>query len=338
MKAVVYRRPLPIEHDESLIDVEMERPSPGPRDLLVSVKAISVNPVDTKIRGGGGPIRLGDEDKILGWDAAGIVASVGSEVTLFKAGDEVFYMGAVERSGSYAEFQLVDERLVGRRPLSVGFEEAAALPLTALTAWEMLFERMKIPEGASEGSVLILGAAGGVGSIATQLVRALTGLTVIATASRPKTREWAATMGAHHVIDHRQPLAPQVKAIVPGGVDYVFALTKVEEHFDDLLEAMAPQSALGLIENPATPLDIIKMKAKSISLFWEFVFTRSRYQTRDMARQGEILNRLADLVEAGKIRSTLHTDLGAICAANLKKAHALVESGTAVGKVGLCGF
>src|ERR1017187_1500266 len=245
MKIVSFHKSLPISDPDSLLDLSAETPKPAPRDLVVEVRAISVNPVDAKIRSGGGPGKPDGQLQILGWDAAGVVTSVGSGVALFKSGDEVYYAGDVGRPGSYAQFQCVDERIVGRKPASLGFAEAAALPLTTITAWESLFDRMKIHrDPSSTGSVLIIGGAGGVGSIATQLARRLTGLTVIATASRPETQAWCREMGAHHVIDHRQPLAGQVKAIVPGGVNYVLALTKTEDHFDEIIAAMAPQSAI----------------------------------------------------------------------------------------------
>jgi zinc-binding alcohol dehydrogenase family protein len=277
--------------------------------------------------------------QILGWDAAGIVKSAGRDVTLFKPGDEVYYAGDVGRPGSYAEFQCVDERIVGRKPASIGFAEAAALPLTTITAWESLFDRMKISQDpAKTGSILIIGGAGGVGSIATQLARRLTALTVIATASRPETQAWCREMGAHYVIDHRQPMAAQVKAIVPGGVNYVLALTKAEDHFDEIIAAMAPQSAIALIENVARPVDINKLKPKCISLHWEFMFARARYETADMGEQGRLLSEVARLVDAGQIRTTMRQNLGPINAANLKRAHALIESGTTIGKIVLVGF
>lgn len=339
MRAVSCFKPGPIDHADSLVDVTLDRPTPGPRDLLVEVRAISVNPVDTKIRAGGGPGGPQGTGRVIGWDAAGVVVAVGAGVTLFSPGDEVYYAGALDRSGSYAEAQLVDERIVGRKPASLGFAAAAALPLTTITAWEMLFDRLKIRIGkpADAGSLLILGGAGGVGSIATQLARRLTGLTVIATASRPETQAWSRDMGAHHVIDHGRPIAAQVRAIVPGGVTHVLALTRVEEHFDEIVEALAPQGALVLIENPASPLEITKLKPKSISLHWEFMFTRTRYETADMGEQGRLLNEVADLVDAGLIRSTMQADLGPINATNLKRAHALVESGKTIGKIVLSG-
>ncbi|MDB6079736.1 MAG: zinc-binding alcohol dehydrogenase family protein, partial [Akkermansiaceae bacterium] len=241
MKAISFERPLPVTDPASFIEVTLDTPIPGPRDLLVEVKAISVNPVDTKIRGGGGPGSPAGEWKILGWDAAGVVTAVGAEVTRFAPGDEVYYAGAVNRAGCYAEYQVVDERLVGRKPATLDFAESAALPLTTITAWEMLFDRARIRREET-GTILIVGGAGGVGSIAIQLARQLTGLTVIATASRPETQEWCRKMGAQQVIDHSQPLAEQIAAIAPGGVNYVLALTKTEEHLDEIIAAMAPQS------------------------------------------------------------------------------------------------
>jgi len=337
MKLVSFHKPLPISDPESFLDLTGESPRPGSRDLLVEVRAVSINPVDTKIRAGGGPGRPDGALQILGWDAAGIVKEIGNQATLFKPGDEVYYAGSVDRAGSYAEFQCVDERIVGRKPRSIGFAEAAAFPLTTITAWEMLFDRFGMDQ-STKGSILILGAAGGVGSIAIQLARQLTSLAIIATASRPETQAWCRRMGSHHVIDHGKPLSAQVKAILPDGVNYVLALTKVEDHFDQLIDAMAPQSAIGLIENPARPLEITKLKPKSISLHWEFMFTRSRYQTPDMAEQGRLLNQVAALVDAGRIQTTMQTNLGTINAANMKRAHALVESGKTLGKIVLAGF
>jgi zinc-binding alcohol dehydrogenase family protein len=337
MKVISFYKPLPIKNPESFLDLTADPPRPGPHDLLVEVRAISVNPVDTKIRAGGGPGKPQGELLILGWDAAGVVSEVGTEVTLFKPGAEIYYAGALDRPGSYAEFQCVDERIVGRKPKNLDFAAAAALPLTTITAWETLFDRLRVDKSARE-SLLIVGGAGGVGSIAIQLAKQLTNVNVIATASRPESQEWCNRMGAHHVIDHGKSLAAQVKAIVPGGVKYVLALTRTEDHFDELIEAMAPQSAIALIENPALPLDIIKLKPKSISLHWEFMFTRSRYQTPDMEEQGRLLNQVADLADAGQIQSTLNTNLGIINAANIRQAHALVESGRAIGKIALSGW
>jgi len=337
MKAVAYRHSLPIEHADSLLDVTLPDPLASGHDLLVRVAAISVNPVDTKVRRRVDPQ---GKDKLLGWDAAGTVVAVGSEVSLFKPGDEVYYAGSIDRAGSYAELQLVDERIVGHKPQSLGFAEAAALPLTSITAWELLFDRLGVRLGkpADAGSLLIVGGAGGVGSIATQLARRLTGLTVITSASTDESRAWTRAMGAHHVVNHREPLAAQVKAIAPGGVDYVMALTHTEQHFEEIVELLAPQGKLGCIDDPAKPLDLSALKRKSLSFHWESMFTRSSFQTADMIGQHRLLDEVASLVDAGVLRSTIGQNLGPINAANLKRAHALVESARSVGKAVLSGF
>ena len=337
MKAVAYRHSLPIEHADSLIDVTLPDPVASGHDLLVRVAAISVNPVDTKVRRRVDPQ---GKDKLLGWDAAGTVVAVGPEVSLFKPGDEVYYAGSIDRAGSYAELQLVDERIVGHKPQSLGFAEAAALPLTSITAWELLFDRLGVRLGkpADAGSLLIVGGAGGVGSIATQLARRLTGLTVIASASTDESQAWTRSMGAHHVVNHREPLAAQVKAIVPGGVDYVLALTHTEQHFEEIVELLAPQGKLGCIDDPAKPLDLGALKRKSLSFHWESMFTRSSFQTADMIGQHHLLDEVASLIDTGVLRSTIGQNLGTINAANLKRAHALLESARSVGKAVLSGF
>ena len=337
MKAVAYRRSLPIEDAESLQDVELSEPVAQGRDLLVKVEAVSVNPVDTKIRKRVDPQGA---DKVLGWDAAGTVVAVGADVTLFKPGDTVFYAGAIDRSGSNAALQLVDERIVGRRPSTLDFAQAAAMPLTTLTAWELLFDRLGVPRGstARSGVVLIIGGAGGVGSMAIQLARRLTNFTVVATASRDDSRAWATDMGAHHVVDHRADLVAAVKAVAPQGVDYVLSLTHTEQHFPALVELLKPQGKLGLIDDPATPLDIGLMKSKSISLHWEFMYTRSLHHTEDMQAQHRILNEVSDLVDAGVLRTTLRENIGAINAGNLRRAHAQLESASTIGKLVLSGF
>lgn len=335
MRAIGHRPALPTDHPDSLCDITLAPPVPGARDLLVEVRAISVNPVDTRVRKGGGP--GGGNPRVLGWDAAGVVVRTGADVTLFAPGDEVYYAGTITRDGAYAELHCVDERLVGAKPAGIGFAEAAALPLTSITAWELLFDRLRVPsEGA--GALLILGAAGGVGSIAIQLARTRTDATVIATASRPESEAWVRELGAHHVVDHRRPLAPQLRALAPEGVRYVLGLTRVEDHFDALIEAMAPEAALGLIETPETPLAVDKLKPKSLSLHWESMFTRSIYATCDMAAQGRILNEVAAAIDAEQIRSTLREHLGTIRADNVRRAHLLIESGRAIGKVVLAGF
>jgi NADPH2:quinone reductase len=337
MKAVGCYRPLPIEAPDSLVDLELETPVPGARDLLVKVEAVSVNPVDTKVRKRPNPEP--DKPKILGWDAAGVVAAIGPDCRLFKPGDKVWYAGSIARPGSNGEFQLVDERIVGAMPKTLSFAEAAALPLTTITAWEMLFDRFAIRVGkpAEAGAILIIGGAGGVGSIAIQLARRLTGLTVIATASRPETRDWCLTLGAHHVIDHGKPLPEELAAIGRKTVEYVFSLTATDQHFPAIVEIVAPQGKFGLIDDPRT-LDALPFKRKSASIHWEFMYTRPVFATADMIAQHRLLNEVAALVDDGLIRTTLTETMGKIDAATLKKAHALIESGRARGKVVLAGF
>ncbi|MFP6863028.1 zinc-binding alcohol dehydrogenase family protein [Pseudomonas sp.] len=338
MKAVAYYQSLPIDHVDALLDVELPAPTPGPRDLLVEVKAISVNPVDTKIRRNVAP-----EDgaaKVLGWDASGIVKAVGSDVSLFQPGDRVYYAGAINRAGANSELHVVDERIVGRMPAKLAFAEAAALPLTAITAWELLFERLQVSQGSADlgQSLLIVGAAGGVGSILVQLARQLTGLTVIGTASRPETQAWVRELGAHHVIDHRQPLSEELKRIGINQVTHVASLTQTDQHYAQLVEALAPQGRLALIDDPEQPLDIMPLKRKSLSLHWELMFTRSLFETADMIEQHRLLQRVAELVDAGTLHTTLGEHFGSINAANLRRAHTLLESGTAKGKIVLEGF
>ncbi len=336
MKAVAYRQSLPIEDAQSLLDVNLPEPAaPDGRDLLVRVHAVSINPVDTKIRRSVDPQGV---DKVLGWDAAGTVLAVGPQAGLFQPGDAVFYAGAIDRPGSNAELQLVDERIVGRKPATLDFAHAAALPLTTITAWELLFDRLGVARGAPGGTLLITGAAGGVGSIAVQLARQLTGLTVIGTASRPETQAWVRELGAHHVVDHQQPLVEAVRAVVPQGVDYVMSLTHTAQHYDALIELLNPQGRLGLIDDPATPIDIRAMKRKSISLHWEFMYTRSLFHTPDMLSQHHLLCEVADLLDAGVLRGTLRENLGRIDAATLRRAHARLESGSTIGKLVLQGF
>ncbi len=337
MKAVAYFNSLPTDHHEALQDIELPAPVPGPRDLLVEVRAISVNPVDTKVRRNTQP--EGGQPKVLGWDAAGVVVGVGSEVSLFKVGDEVFYAGSIARAGAYSEQHLVDERIVGRKPQSLGFAEAAALPLTSITAWELLFDRLQLAEGQGSGQqLLIVGAAGGVGSIMLQLARQLTDVTVIATASRPETQAWVRELGAHHVIDHSQPLYDQLQRAGFASVSHVASLTHTDRHFDQLVEALAPQGRLSLIDDPAQPLDVMKLKRKSLSLHWELMFTRALFETPDMIEQHNLLQRVSELVDRGVLRTTLGEHFGTINATNLRRAHALLESGKAKGKIVLEGF
>jgi zinc-binding alcohol dehydrogenase family protein len=339
MKAVAYLQPLPIDHIDALLDADLPEPEPTGHDLRVRVAAVSVNPVDTKIRRGAKP--AAGQPKVLGWDAVGVVDAVGDAVTLFKPGERVWYAGDITRAGSNAEFQCVDERIVGRAPATLSDAQAAALPLTAITAWELLFDRFGVtPE--TRGTLLVVGGAGGVGSVLIQLARQLTGLAVVATASRAATQDWVRQLGAHHVIDHRQPLAAQVQRLVDAGqiapATHVASLTQTDQHWDQLVELLAPQGKIGLIDDPAAPLDVMQLKRKSLSLHWELMFTRSLFHTADMQRQHELLNRVADLVDAGRVRSTLAQHFGTITAANLRRAHAQIESGTTLGKIVLEGF
>ncbi len=335
MKAVSYKQPGDIARADSLVDLTLPKPVAPGRDLLVEVMAVSVNPADTKVRADvvSNP-NDGDEFKILGYDASGIVRAVGEEVTLFNVGDKVYYAGSIARPGTNSEFHLVDERIVGHMPTSLDFAQAAALPLTAITAWEMLFDRFGIAPGKqpTDKSLLIIGAAGGVGSIMTQLARRLTPLTVIGTASRAETQAWVKELGAHHVIDHSQPIAEELERIGIPAVDYVVSLAHTLAHMDQVVRAIAPQGKFGLIDDPAV-VDIAPFKTKSVSVHWEMMFTRSLFTTEDMVGQHHLLNEVAQLVDAGVIRTTLAERLGVINAANLKRAHTLIETGKARGKI-----
>lgn len=350
MKAIAYQQSLPIDHPDALVAITLPDPTPSGRDLLVEVKAIAVNPVDTKLR------RLTQPDegewKVLGFDATGVVRAVGPEVSLFKPGDHVWYAGSIARPGSNSELQLVDERIVGPMPGSLDFATAAALPLTSLTAWEMLFDRLAIERSKhsnnpnnpnnsnhhNEKAILIIGAAGGVGSIMVQLARRLTNLNVIATASRPESQAWIRDLGAHHVIDHSKAFAPQLAAIGIANPDYVVSLTHTDDYFAQIVDIIAPQGKFGLIDDPEETIDILKLKRKSVSLHWELMFTRSLYTTADIQAQHTILTEVAALVDAGTIRTTLGENFGRINAENLRRAHALIESGKARGKIVLEGF
>lgn len=338
MKAVGYIQPQAISQPDSLMDIDLPDPVATGRDLLVEVKAVSVNPVDTKVRASSAPAE-GQTYKVLGWDASGIVKAVGPEVTLFKPGDRVWYAGSIARPGTDSELHLVDERIVGHAPKSLDFAQAAALPLTSITAWEMLFDRLGILPGKqpSHKTLLIIGASGGVGSIMIQLASRLTSLTVIGTASRPETQAWVKELGAHHVIDHSKPIAEELGRIGFPTVDYIVSLTQTEAHIAQIVEAIAPQGKFGLIDDPAM-LDATKFKRKAVSIHWELMFTRSLFGTEDMIGQHRLLNEVAELVDAGLVRTTLAERFGTINAANLKTAHALLESGKARGKVVLEGW
>ena len=337
MKAVGYKKSLPIEAAEALIDFEATKPEPKGRDIRVAVKAISANPVDYKVRKRAAPAE--GEFKILGYDAAGVVDAVGSEVTLFKPGDEVFYAGSIQRQGTNSEFHLVDERIAGRKPKTLSFAQAAALPLTSLTAWELLFDRLGAVPGKSVDprTLLVIGGAGGVGSIMIQLARRLTGLTVVATASRPESQKWCLDLGAHAVIDHAQPLKEQIEKLKFPPLALVASLTNTDQYYKQLADIMAPQGRYGLIDDPGE-FNVSVFKGKSISIHWESMFTRSSFQTPDMIGQHNLLNDVADLVDKGVLRTTLGESFGTINAANLKRAHALLESGKSRGKIVLEGW
>ena len=345
MKAIGYSQSLPITDENALIDIELPQPIASGRDLLVQVKAIAVNPVDYKIRQNV-PAEDG-EYKVIGWDAAGEVVAVGQAVTGFKPGDQVFYAGDLTRSGTNAEFQLVDERIVGHKPQSLSASEAAALPLTTITAWELLFEHLQLKRqspGTREKSnevVMVVGAAGGVGSILIQLAKTLTGATVIATASREASRNWVQALGADFVVDHREPLKPQIDALIAegqvGAVTHVASLNGTEQYFDSYVDLLVPFGRIALIDDPAS-LDVMKIKPKSLSLHVEFMFARSMHQAADMNAQHELLEQVANLVDEGHIRTTAGKHLGAINAENLRFAHAELETGQAVGKIVLEGF
>jgi zinc-binding alcohol dehydrogenase family protein len=337
MKAVGYQKSLPIDASDALIDFETAKPEPKGRDIRVAVKAISANPVDYKVRKRASPPE--GEFKILGFDAAGIVDAVGSEVTLFRPGDEVFYAGSILRQGTNSEFHLVDERIVGRKPKSLPFAEAAALPLTSITAWELLFDRLGAVPGKSVDprTLLILGGAGGVGSILIQLARRLTGLTIVATASREQSQKWCLDLGAHAVVDHARPMKEQIEKLKVPPVALVASLTNTDQHYKAIAEFMAPQGKYGLIDDPPE-FNVGVFKGKAISIHWESMFTRSSFQTADMIAQHHLLNDVADLIDKGVLRTTLGERFGTINAANLKRAHTLLESGQSRGKIVLEGW
>lgn len=336
MRVLGYRQAGAIDAPESIIETDVPLPEPGPRDLRVRVRAVSVNPVDVKLRAGARPAP--GVLRILGFDAAGVVESVGESVKLFRPGDEVFYAGAIDRPGTNAELHLVDERLVGKKPGSLSFAEAAALPLTSITAWELLFDRLRVPRDRdAKGTLLVVGGAGGVGSVLIQLARRLTSLTVVATASRPETRAWCLELGAHHVVDHTRPLGEQLTAAGIEAPTRIASLTGTEQHWASLVDVLAPQGQIAVIDDPHT-LDALKLKRKSASLHWELMFTRSLYQTDDMIEQHRLLTEIARLVDEGVVRTTLTETLGALSAETLRAAHRLVESGRARGKVVLDGF
>jgi zinc-binding alcohol dehydrogenase family protein len=338
MKAVGLYRNLPIDDPEALVDVDVPKPVPVGRELLVEVRAISVNPVDYKVRARPDPSLRGP--RILGWDVAGVVREVGPSVQLLKPGDEVYYAGSINKPGANSEFHVVDERIVGHKPRKLGFAAAAALPLTTLTAWEGLFDQLGISRsGADRGKTLLLiGAAGGVGSIAVQLAKKLAGLRVIGTASRPESSRWVQELGADAVVDHTGDLAGQMSAAGMPEADYVFCLTDATPYFPRFAPITRAQGKLCLIVSQSAPVELTALMQKSISIHWEFMFTRSLFQTPDMQRQHEILEEAAALIDDGTLRTTLAESLGPINAANLRRAHEMLERGRTIGKLVLEGF
>lgn len=321
----------------ALVDTELPEPVPGPHDLLVRIKAVAVNPIDTKLRAAVG---VGDPPRQLGWDAAGVVAAVGERVGRFRVGDAVMFAGDAGRAGCNAEAVLVDGRLVGRKPARLSWAEAASVPLTGLTAWECLFERLDLDPAGGTGrgrSLLILGGAGGVGSIAIQLARRA-GAVVIASASRPESAAWVRQLGADHVVDHHRPLAPQLAALGFEAVDRIANFSDTDAYWEVMAELIAPLGSIVAIVGNRHPLDLNRLKAKSVTFAWEFMFTRSQFQTADMGRQGEILDHLAALFEAGELRPTLGRTLSPINAANLAIAHTQLASGNTIGKIALVGW
>ena len=333
MKAIGFKASLPIEETNSFIEFETETPTPKGYDLLVKVQANSVNPVDFKVRQNAAKDETLDEPKIIGWDAVGIVTSVGDKVSKFKVGDEVFYAGDITRSGSNAEYQLIDERIVGHKPKNLSIAEAVAIPLTGLTAYEALFDRIRVdPEKDKGKSVLILAGAGGVGSIAIQLAKKLGNLTVIATASREDTVEWCKDMGADFVINHHKDIKEELKKIGHSEVDYVLDFVDLQGYWETMTEIVKPQGHIVSITGSNESLDLNLLKNKSITFSWEFMFTRSMHQTDDMQRQHDILNHLSELLDDGTLKSTMTTQLDGFTVENLKEAHRIQESGKSIGK------
>ncbi len=332
MKAIGLHQYLPIDNDESLIDVEIVQPVATGRDILVAVKAVSVNPVDTKVRAPKEAVE--SEPKILGWDASGEVVAIGEDVTHYHVGDEVYYAGDLTRSGSNAEYQLVDERIVGKKPASLDYSAAAALPLTSITAWEALFDRLVISKkGADAGkSILIIGGAGGVGSIAIQLAKKVAKLHVIATASRPETIEWTKKLGADHVVNHRKALDEELQSIGIENVDYILCLNSTEQHWEAMANAIAPQGSICSIVDTETPVNLNLLKPKSVNFVWELMFTRAMFQTDDMIEQKNLLNAVAQLIDSNTLVTTVNEVVSPINAANLRQVHADIESGKSIGK------
>jgi NADPH2:quinone reductase len=333
MKAIGFKTSLPITENESFIEFETPTPTPRGRDILVKIKAISVNPVDYKIRQNSAKDTVLESPKVIGWDATGTVEAVGDAVTLFKTGDAVYYAGDLTRSGSNTEYQLIDERIVGLKPATLSDAAAAAMPLTALTAWESLYDRIRISAEKDKGkSILIIGGAGGVGSIAIQLAKQVSGLKVITTASRAETKEWCKVMGADVVVDHNN-LIDEVRAAGYQEVDFILDFVDLNGYWDAIVELIKPQGHIVSITGSANPIALNKLKNKSVTFSWELMYTRSMYQTDDMIEQHHILNKLANLFDDGTLKTTLNQTLKGFTAENLKEAHRLLESGKTIGKV-----
>lgn len=339
MKAVGLYKYLPIDHEESLLDIEVDKPVPKEREILVKVEAVSVNPVDTKVRAPKETIE--EQPRILGWDVAGVVDEVGPDCTLFEPGDEVYYAGSIDRQGGNSEYHLVDERIVGHKPVLLSYSEAAALPLTTITAWEGLFERLGVkmdPRKNASKSILIIGAAGGVGSIAVQLAK-MAGLKVIGTASRPESSKWAMDRGADFIINHHEPFGPQLTELgIHNGVNYIFCLHSTDQHWDNMADAIAPQGNICSIVETDKHLDLTLLKNKSVTFSWEFMFTRPLYKTGDMIEQYRLLNKVSKFLDDKKLETTAETILSPINANNLQKAHKMIESGRTIGKIVIADF
>ncbi|MBF4485475.1 zinc-binding alcohol dehydrogenase family protein [Flavobacterium sp. CSZ] len=335
MKAIGFKTSLPIAEKESFIAFETPKPIPVKRDLLVKISAVSVNPVDFKIRQNSAKDTVLETPKIIGWDAVGIVEAVGEDVRLFEVGDAVFYAGDITKPGSNAEYQVIDERIVGKKPTSLSIEEAAVIPLTGLTAWEILFDRIRIsPEKDKGKSILIIGGAGGVGSIAIQLAKKIAGLTVIATASRPETIDWCKKQGADFVVDHKD-LVASVREAGFEYADFILDFVDTNAYWDTMVELIKPQGHIASITGTNDPVVLNKLKTKSASFSWEFMYTRSMFETEDIQEQHNILNKIADLLDDGILKTTLNETLIGLTPENFKKAHELLESGRTIGKIAI---
>ena len=342
MKAIGFYQYLPVEDPASLLAVKVPDPEPQGRDLLVRVKAVSVNPVDTKVRAR--QVGILRKPRILGWDAAGVVEAVGSDVSLFQAGDEVYYAGDISRPGCDSQYHLVDERIVGRKPVSLSFEQAAAMPLTTITAWEAMFDRLGVDRSSSvddsHRTVLIIGGAGGVGSIAVQLAKKKAGLAVIATASRGESAEWCRKLGADEIINHHEPFTEEFKRIGADEVDYILCFNSTEMHIQNMADVIKPQGKVcAIVETKnSQPVNINVFQRKSVAFMWELMFTRPLFQTPDMQAQHDLLNEAGRMLDEGLLKTTMTENYGPLTAENLRRAHGKLESGSMIGKLVLSGM